>query len=151
MAPIFFQTFPEKPSAAIFLSGTGTNAAKLLEGWQSGKYSGWTPRVLVTDKPETSRARSLAAEQCSCQCRRTYLTELVFSCLCRCIFFAHSIKHIDSLVKFLCAILFVNSGINSHFNGFGYRVFNSGISGAFTHIKKSATYTAYAWNFIKES
>ena len=62
MAPIFFQTFPEKPSAAIFLSGTGTNAAKLLEGWRSGEYRGWTPRVLVTDKPETSRARSLAAE-----------------------------------------------------------------------------------------
>ena len=62
MAPIFFQTFPEKPSAAIFLSGTGTNAAKLLEGWRSGEYCGWIPRVLVTDKPETSRARSLAAE-----------------------------------------------------------------------------------------
>ena len=62
MAPIFFQTFPEKPSAAIFLSGTGTNAAKLLEGWRSGEYQGWTPRVLVTDKPETSRARVLAAD-----------------------------------------------------------------------------------------
>ena len=62
MTSTFFQTFPEKPAAAIFLSGTGTNAAKLLDGWRSGTFTGWTPRVLVTDKPETSRARALAAE-----------------------------------------------------------------------------------------
>ena len=62
MSSTFFQIFPEKPAAAVFLSGTGTNAAKLLEGWRSGAFSGWTPRVLVTDKPETSRARALAAQ-----------------------------------------------------------------------------------------
>ena len=62
MSSTFFQTFPEKPAAAVFLSGTGTNAAKLLEGWRSGAFDGWTPRVLVTDKPETSRARALAKE-----------------------------------------------------------------------------------------
>ena len=62
MTSTFFQTFPEKPAAAVFLSGTGTNAAKLLEGWHSGAFNGWTPRVLVTDKPETSRARALAEQ-----------------------------------------------------------------------------------------
>ena len=62
MSSTFFQTFPEKPAAAVFLSGTGTNAAKLLEGWRSGAFRGWTPRVLVTDKPETSRARALAEQ-----------------------------------------------------------------------------------------
>ena len=47
--------------AAIFLSGEGSNAERLLAG-HNLTASGWEPVVLVTDRPETSRARLLAAQ-----------------------------------------------------------------------------------------
>ncbi len=45
--------------AAIFLSGTGTNAEKLLSSPQYG--IDWECCVMVTDRPERSRAREIAA------------------------------------------------------------------------------------------
>jgi folate-dependent phosphoribosylglycinamide formyltransferase PurN len=44
------------PRAAIFLSGGGSNAEKVLEARKS-----WTAAVLVTDAPEKSRAAEIAA------------------------------------------------------------------------------------------
>jgi len=48
------------PSAAIFLSGGGSNAEKLLENLQYSKAPAWEAAVLVTDAPEKSRARELS-------------------------------------------------------------------------------------------
>ena len=48
--------------AAIFLSGSGTNAIALLRDIQNDPASPWRASVLVTDKPETSRAREIARE-----------------------------------------------------------------------------------------
>ena len=49
-----------RPSAAVFLSGSGSNASRVLERWESlaGACS-YDVSVLVTDAPETSRAREL--------------------------------------------------------------------------------------------
>ncbi len=44
------------PRAAIFLSGSGSNAEHLL----NSSKAAWQPVVLVTDYPETSRARELS-------------------------------------------------------------------------------------------
>ncbi len=49
-----------KPRAAIFLSGSGTNAERLLEQEAAGRAA-WETALLVTDAPETSRASRLAA------------------------------------------------------------------------------------------
>ena len=48
--------------AAIFLSGSGTNAIALLRDIHNDPASPWRASVLVTDKPETSRAREIAKE-----------------------------------------------------------------------------------------
>ena len=48
------------PSAAIFLSGGGSNAEKLLENLRSSEKPAWEAAVLVTDAPEKSRARELS-------------------------------------------------------------------------------------------
>jgi len=45
--------------AALFLSGEGSNAARLLEQWSPDLA--WEAVVVVTDRPETSRAAELAA------------------------------------------------------------------------------------------
>ncbi len=51
-----------KPRAAIFLSGSGSNAERLLESWRrAGETALFMPAVLITDAPRTSRARELAA------------------------------------------------------------------------------------------
>ncbi|MCP3965785.1 MAG: hypothetical protein GY750_18515 [Lentisphaerae bacterium] len=47
----------DRPKVAIFLSGSGTNAEKLLESHDD--HSSWQPVVLVTDRPKTSRAFEL--------------------------------------------------------------------------------------------
>lgn len=49
-----------KPNFAIFLSGSGSNAEKLLE--DSSVRAAAVPVVLVTDSPERSRAREIAAK-----------------------------------------------------------------------------------------
>jgi folate-dependent phosphoribosylglycinamide formyltransferase PurN len=45
------------PKVAIFMSGTGTNAEKVLENRDADL---WTPVVIVTDAPESSRAAEIA-------------------------------------------------------------------------------------------
>ncbi len=50
-----------KPRAAIFLSGGGSNAERLLGGLRdAGKHAAWECAALVTDAPATSRAAELA-------------------------------------------------------------------------------------------
>ena len=49
-----------KPSAAIFMSGSGSNAEKLLESLNSGSCNSWQAAVLVTDNPNKSRTVELA-------------------------------------------------------------------------------------------
>jgi folate-dependent phosphoribosylglycinamide formyltransferase PurN len=46
--------------AAIFISGTGSNAECLLETREKTSGSKWTPAVIVTDFPEKSRASEIA-------------------------------------------------------------------------------------------
>lgn len=46
------------PSVAIFMSGTGTNAEKVLENRDA---EAWQPVVIVTDAPDNSRAAEIAA------------------------------------------------------------------------------------------
>lgn len=48
--------------AAIFMSGGGSNAEKLLESLRSGMAKSWTPSAIATDNPERSRAREIAAK-----------------------------------------------------------------------------------------
>lgn len=47
------------PKAAIFMSGNGSNAEKILEFIQA-ENAGWKPKVIVTDRPEQSRAVEIA-------------------------------------------------------------------------------------------
>ncbi len=48
-------------AAIIFLSGGGSNAEKLIESVQNRQDASWYPAALVTDAPETSRAREIGA------------------------------------------------------------------------------------------
>ncbi len=61
MSNVFLKDSSKRPSGAIFMSGSGTNAEKLLEynKWL-GTRSAWRPAVVVTDRPKTSRAREIA-------------------------------------------------------------------------------------------
>jgi len=47
------------PNVAIFISGTGTNAEKVLEHRDT---EAWNPAVIVTDAPERSRAAEIATK-----------------------------------------------------------------------------------------
>ncbi len=49
-----------KPRAAILLSGSGSNADKLLQSLSEGKSSSWEAAVLVTDNPKNSKTEFLA-------------------------------------------------------------------------------------------
>jgi len=52
-----------RPGAAIFLSGGGSNARILLQKWRlAGEQAPFTVTAIVTDAPEQSAARQLAAE-----------------------------------------------------------------------------------------
>ena len=60
--PILTCATGAKPRAAIFLSGGGSNAERLLAGLAADPAgTPWTAAALVTDAPETSRARELGA------------------------------------------------------------------------------------------
>jgi folate-dependent phosphoribosylglycinamide formyltransferase PurN len=48
------------PRGALFVSGTGANAARILEVCQAAPEPLWEPACLVTDRPTTSRAAELA-------------------------------------------------------------------------------------------
>ncbi len=41
---------------ALFISGSGSNAEKIIEYSRKIASETWTPVVIITDKPETSRA-----------------------------------------------------------------------------------------------
>jgi len=58
----FLKSFGKTPAALLFLSGPGTNAEKLLRDAAASPDAPWRPLALVTDRPETSRARELASE-----------------------------------------------------------------------------------------
>lgn len=58
----FLKSFGKTPSAILFLSGSGTNAEKLLQDAAASPDAPWRPLALVTDRPETSRARELASQ-----------------------------------------------------------------------------------------
>jgi folate-dependent phosphoribosylglycinamide formyltransferase PurN len=45
---------------AIFISGNGTNAEKILEN--KTNTNNWTPAVIITDRPETSRALEIGSK-----------------------------------------------------------------------------------------
>lgn len=49
------------PRGAVFLSGSGSNAEKVLE-YRKKTAAAWLPAVIVTDAPEKSRAAEIAAE-----------------------------------------------------------------------------------------
>jgi folate-dependent phosphoribosylglycinamide formyltransferase PurN len=50
-----------RPRAAIFMSGSGSNAERLLKSLKKSKAPSWEPAVIVTDAPLTSRAREIAS------------------------------------------------------------------------------------------
>ncbi len=56
--PFSFSHTP--PRAAIFMSGSGTNAEKLLESLAHQRFNTWIPAVIVTDAPLKSRAEEIA-------------------------------------------------------------------------------------------
>jgi len=61
MSKVFLKVSQKKPSGAIFLSGTGTNAEKILmHVRENAADSPWLPKALVTDRPKTCRAREIA-------------------------------------------------------------------------------------------
>ena len=61
MSKVFLKDLAKMPSGAIFLSGSGTNAEKILTLFQTPERTRhWIPKVLVTDRPKTSRARIIA-------------------------------------------------------------------------------------------
>ncbi len=63
VVPFLENATGRRPAAAIFLSGGGSNAERLLRhGREAGGAAGYRVAVLVTDNPEGSRARGLAAE-----------------------------------------------------------------------------------------
>ncbi len=51
----------KKPNVAIFLSGSGTNAENLLKTLQDYNNS-WTPKIIVTDNPNSSRAFDISSK-----------------------------------------------------------------------------------------
>jgi folate-dependent phosphoribosylglycinamide formyltransferase PurN len=48
------------PRAVIFMSGSGTNAEKLLESLSECSCPSWMPSAILTDMPERSRAREIS-------------------------------------------------------------------------------------------
>lgn len=55
-----FLEVSETPGAAIFMSGSGSNAEKLLESLKKTNKQTWNPKVLVTDAPKKSRTAEIA-------------------------------------------------------------------------------------------
>ncbi len=69
ISPLFRRQIPllqarpgRRPAVAIFLSGSGSNAERILEACrEAGEKAPFRPVAIVTDAPETSRAGELAA------------------------------------------------------------------------------------------
>src|SRR3989339_89744 len=49
------------PGGALFMSGSGSNAEKILEFADKNPSRTWNPAVIVTDAPLKSRAREISA------------------------------------------------------------------------------------------
>lgn len=63
MSKVFLKVLRKKPSGAIFMSGSGTNAEKILDlHLRLGGHSAWRPALIVTDRPKSSRAAEIAAK-----------------------------------------------------------------------------------------
>ena len=62
LKPLFTPAAGKKARVAVFLSGSGSNARKLLSVSTSGSECSYEIVVLVTDAPETSAAGTLAKE-----------------------------------------------------------------------------------------
>ncbi len=63
MNKVFLKDLQKKPSGAVFMSGSGTNAEKILDTHvRLGERSAWRPALIVTDRPRTSRAREIAGK-----------------------------------------------------------------------------------------
>ena len=62
MPNVFLKEGKNRPGAAIFLSGSGTNVEKLLSHVLSSPDPAYTPKVLVTDRPKSSRAGEIAGK-----------------------------------------------------------------------------------------
>ncbi len=63
VTPLLRNATASTPSAAIFLSGSGSNAERIIEFQrQAGETAAFTIGALVTDRPQTSRARQLASQ-----------------------------------------------------------------------------------------
>lgn len=61
MSKVFIKVLKKKPEAAIFLSGNGSVTEKILSDFAEHKGDRhWIPKLLVTDRPKTSRARVIA-------------------------------------------------------------------------------------------
>ena len=61
MSKVFIKVLKKKPEAAIFLSGNGSDTEKILSDFADHKDERhWIPKLLVTDRPKTSRARVIA-------------------------------------------------------------------------------------------
>ena len=56
----FFDYSDKAASCAVFLSGSGTNAEKILEQWKGNDDCSYDVTCLVTERPLSSRARELA-------------------------------------------------------------------------------------------
>ena len=64
MANVFLKECKKTLQGAVFLSGSGTNAEKLLESCRKSgsSHKHWEACVIVTDRPKTSRAREIASK-----------------------------------------------------------------------------------------
>ena len=49
-------------NVAIFISGSGTNAEKILESISHKNHTSWQPSVIITDAPQKSNAPAIAAK-----------------------------------------------------------------------------------------
>ena len=61
MSKFFLKNLKERPKAAIFLSGNGSDTEKILSDFtEHTAVRHWTPELLVTDRPKSSRAAEIA-------------------------------------------------------------------------------------------
>lgn len=62
MRSVFDKPSGRAPAAAIFMSGSGSNAVKMLQALNGPDKGIWSVAALVTDRPVKSAARRIAAE-----------------------------------------------------------------------------------------
>ena len=62
ISPFYTSKNDSRRNVVIFLSGRGTNALRILEHWQGNEPSVFHQVILFTDRPEKSKARSIASQ-----------------------------------------------------------------------------------------